>query len=309
MMMVDHPPAVLVIGANGQVARALAWRSHQVPFKLVCSGRGSLDITAPASLEAEFRRVAPSLVINAAAYTAVDRAESEPAMAFAVNAHGPADLAGLCRDFGVPLVHLSTDYVFDGTGRRPYLETDAIAPLGIYGASKAAGEEAIRRLWPQHIILRTAWVYGNDGHNFANTMLRLGTERSELSIVDDQIGSPTWAQDIADAVLRLVSPLLSHEPDAHWGTYHLTNEGHTSWYGFAAEIFRIAREAGKATPALRAIATAEYPTAARRPAYSVLDTAKIHTAFGIRLPQWQVSLARCLGQRFSTERVQEEIRP
>jgi dTDP-4-dehydrorhamnose reductase len=247
------------------------------------------------------------VVINASAYTAVDRAESDRADAFAVNAEGPEHLARLCRDFGAPLVHLSTDYVFDGTARRPYRETDPIAPLGVYGASKAAGEEAIRIVWPHHLILRTAWLYSNDGHNFPNTMLRLGAERGELSIVDDQTGSPTWAQDVADAVLSLVPRLIAREADFPWGTYHVTNEGQVSWYGFATEIFRIARDAGKRSPVLKPITTAEYPTPAQRPAFSVLDTRKFRTAFGFGLPHWQASLSSCLAEKFGADLVQEQL--
>jgi dTDP-4-dehydrorhamnose reductase len=307
MAMLDHPPTVLVIGASGQVARAIARRSRQLPFTLVCRGRGSLDITEPCALEAAFRNCDPAVVINAAAYTAVDRAESDWAAAFAVNAAGPEQLARRCRDSGAPLVHLSTDYVFDGSARRPYRETDPIAPLGVYGVSKAAGEEAIRILWPYHLILRTAWLYGNDGQNFPNTMLRLGAERGELSIVDDQTGSPTWAQDVADGVLRLVPRLIARETDFPWGTYHLTNEGQASWYGFATEIFRIARAAGKRSPVLKPITTADYPTAAQRPAFSVLDTRKFRAAFGFGLPHWQASLSSCLAERFGADLVQEQL--
>lgn len=301
------PPSVLVIGASGQVARALARRSRQLPFALVCRGRDSIDITEPASLGAAFRECAPAVVVNAAAYTAVDRAESDRAEVFAVNAEGPEHLARLCRNFGAPLVQLSTDYVFDGTARRPYRETDAIAPLGVYGASKAAGEEAVRILWPYHLILRTAWLYSNDGHNFPNTMLRLGGERSELGVVDDQTGSPTWAQDVADAVLRLVPQLIARETDFPWGTYHLTNEGQASWYEFAAEIFRIGWVAGKRSPVLKPITTADYPTAAERPAFSVLDTGKFRTAFGFGLPHWQASLSSCFAERFGADLVKEQL--
>jgi dTDP-4-dehydrorhamnose reductase len=303
----EQLPTVLVVGASGQVARALARRGEQLSYNLVCRGRGGVDITAPASLEVAFRDYVPALVINAAAYAAVDRAEGEQAAAFAVNAEGPEHLARLCHEFGAPLIHLSTDYVFDGTARRPYCETDPIAPLGVYGMSKAAGEEAVRSLLPQHLILRTAWLYSSDGHNFLNSMLRLGAERSELGIVDDQTGSPTFAQDVADALLRLVPRLLAREPDFPWGTYHLVNEGQVSWYGFASEIFRVARETGRRSPVLKPIATANYPTAARRPAFSVLDTRKFRAAFGFGLSHWRASLSRCLEQSFAADRVEEEL--
>lgn len=304
----DVPPTVLVIGASGQIAQALARGSRSFPYALVCAGRGSVDIAEPASVEALLRARAPAVVVNAAAYTAVDRAESDEAAAFAVNAEGPRHLARVCREIDAPLVHLSTDYVFDGAGHRPYCETDPIAPLGVYGASKAAGEGAVRGLWPHHLILRTAWVYSNDGHNFFKTMLRLGAERSELAIVSDQIGSPTCAQDVADAILRVVPQLLSREREIAWGTYHLTNDGQASWFDFAAEIFRIARERGGPSPSLKPITTSEYPTAARRPAYSVLDTSKFQRAFGFSLPHWRASVARCLAQQLGADREQEAHR-
>lgn len=306
--MPDSPPTVLVVGASGQIAQALARGSRHFPFQVICAGRGSADISVPAEVEALFRQRAPGVVINAAAYTAVDRAESDQVSAFAVNAEGPGHLARLCREVEAPLVHLSTDYVFNGEGREPYKETDPTAPLGVYGASKAAGEAAVRSLWPRHLILRTAWVYSNDGHNFLKTMLRLGAERSELAVVGDQIGSPTWAQDVADAILRLVPELVAREGDVAWGTYHLTNEGQASWFDFASEIFRIARMAGGPSPSLRPITTAEYPTPARRPAYSVLDTSKFRRTFGFGLPHWQASLARCLALELGAGRAQEAHR-
>ncbi len=189
---------------------------------------------------------------------------------------------------------MSTDYVFDGTKRAPYRETDQIGPLSVYGASKAAGEAAIRATWAQHIILRTAWIYSSDGHNFLNTMIKLGAQRDELQVVDDQCGSPTWADDVAGAIVHIIPQLLSGPTTDLWGTYHLTNAGETTWFGFASEIFRLAAETGRKVPRLTAIPSEKYPTLAKRPAYSVLDTAKIATAFGVRLPAWQASLARCV---------------
>jgi dTDP-4-dehydrorhamnose reductase len=306
--VLDGSPTVLVIGASGQIAQALARGSRNHPFAVLCAGRGLADISVPAQIEALFREQAPAVVINAAAYTAVDRAESDEASAFAVNDEGPRHLARLCREVDAPLVHLSTDYVFSGQGREPYKETDPTAPAGVYGASKAAGEEAVRSIWPRHLILRTAWIYSNDGHNFLKTMLRLGAERSELAVVNDQIGSPTWAQDVADAILRIVPRLLSRDDGIAWGTYHLTNEGEASWFDFASEIFRIARMAGGRSPSLRPIVTAEYPTPARRPAYSVLDTSKFRRTFGFGLPHWQVSLAQCLALGLGAGRAREAHR-
>jgi dTDP-4-dehydrorhamnose reductase len=289
----ERPP-VLVLGSAGQVARALARQGTVGPHPILCRGRPEGDLTNSASLERLVDEVSPAAVVNAAAYTAVDKAEADPAAAFAVNATGPAFLAALCRDRDLPLLHLSTDYVFDGSSRKPYLETDAITPLSVYGASKAAGEAAVRRTWPKHLVLRTAWVYSADGHNFLNTMLRLGSEREQLSVVDDQHGSPTWADDIAAAIATALARVLTRpEIPALWGTYHLTNSGDTSWYGFAREIFRLAAAAGRKTPSVIPIPAAAYPLPARRPAYSVLDTRKIKDAFGIELPPWQTSLAAC----------------
>jgi dTDP-4-dehydrorhamnose reductase len=237
------------------------------------------------------RALAPAAVVNAAAYTAVDKAEQDRAAAFAVNAEGSGELARLCNGRQVPLVHISTDYVFDGASRTPYRETDAVRPLGVYGASKLAGETAIRQACPHHLILRTAWVYSRDGHNFARTMLRLAAEREELSIVNDQHGTPTSADDLAAAIATMLRRLLA--PTAHnlWGTYHVTCHGETTWFGFASEIFRLAAARGLKVPRLKAITTAEFNSPAPRPLYSVLDNSKVGAAFGIALPPWQESLA------------------
>jgi dTDP-4-dehydrorhamnose reductase len=291
--MMDRRP-VLVIGAAGQVARALARSPLLGDRPLVCHGRPQCDITDPVALTAIFAAINPAVVVNAAAYTAVDQAENDRATAFATNAEGPKRLALLCRDYGVPLVHLSSDYVFDGIQRTPYRETDPVAPIGAYGASKAAGEAAIRNTYFRHIILRTAWVYSADGHNFLKSMLRLCAERPEIAIVDDQRGTPTWAQAIAQVIVDLIPQLLSKEVDSVWGTYHLTNSGETTWFGFASEIFRLIGKEGLPTPRLRAIASTEYPTTVKRPAYSVLDNNKIDKIFGIHLPEWQASLSTCI---------------
>jgi dTDP-4-dehydrorhamnose reductase len=287
-------PPVLVMGSAGQVASALARQRTVGAHPILCCGRPDGDITSSASLLRLFEDVSPVAVVNAAAYTAVDKAESDPAAAFAVNADGPGDLAALCCDRDIPLLHISTDYVFGGSGRKPYLETDVIAPLGVYGASKAAGEAAVRRTWAKHLILRTAWVYSADGHNFLKTMLRLASEHDQLSVVDDQRGSPTWAEDIAAAIVTALARVTANPEDPTlWGTYHVTNKGDTTWHGFAREIFRLAAASGRKTPSMIPIPAAAYPTPARRPAYSVLDTTKIKDAFGIELPPWQTSLAAC----------------
>jgi dTDP-4-dehydrorhamnose reductase len=295
--MVAFP--ILVIGAGGQLARALGRRKVVDGHPILCRGRPEADIADPLALQRLFGELSPVAVVNAAAYTAVDKAEEDRASAFAVNAEGPEHLARLCRNAQIPLIHISTDYVFDGTRRTPYRETDAIAPLGVYGASKAAGEAAVRQTCPRHLILRTSWLYSMDGHNFLNTMIRLAGVHDELSIVDDQHGTPTWTHDVSAAIVAVLRRLLA-DGGGPWGTYHLTNSGQTTWFGFAAEIFRLGAAAGLKTPRLKAITTAEYPASARRPAYSVLDNSKIGTAFDFCLPPWQTSLAQCFAQSQSS---------
>jgi dTDP-4-dehydrorhamnose reductase len=294
---------ILVIGAEGQLARALGRHRRIDSHPIVCRGRPNADVTDPSALQRVFGAYAPAAVVNAAGYTAVDEAEGEARSAFAVNAEGAERLACLCRDRQIPLVHVSTDYVFDGTGQRPYCETDPIAPLGVYGASKAAGEADIRRAHAGHVILRTAWLYSRDGQNFLNAMLRLGAEREEICVVNDQLGTPTWTGDVAAAIVTILRRLLTNSTENLWGTYHLTNRGETTWLGFASEILRLSAAAGHPTPRLKAVTTDQYAARAARPAYSVLDNRKIEAAFGIRLPPWQVSLARCLAAAKAEEKV------
>ena len=290
---------IAVVGRAGQVAQALIRAAGARGIDLTARGRPELDLASVDSAGRYLHEIKPDVVVNAAAYTAVDKAESEPELAFKANTGGPALLATLCDHFQIPLIHLSTDYVFDGSKRTPYLEDDPIAPLGTYGASKSAGEAVVRSIQPRHVILRTAWVYAPDGANFLKTMLRLGAERDALRVVDDQRGSPTSADDIAGAVLDIARRLAEGVPGTALGTYHLTNSGETTWYGFAAEIFRLAAAAGMKTPRLEAIPTSEYPTPARRPQFSVLDNAKIERVFSVRLGPWQQSLARCFEQLVS----------
>ena len=289
-------PAILVIGRAGQVASALAELSQIGRHPVVCAGRPQVDLANPDTLLRALAKFKPCFVINAAAYTAVDAAEREREQAFAVNAQGAEHIAHLCADRDIPLVHLSTDYVFDGTAMRPYREDDPVAPLGAYGESKAAGEDAVRRCHPRHVIVRTSWVYAATGHNFLRTMLRLGAERDELSVVDDQRGAPTYAADIAGALSEIATQVLNAADFGAWGTYHLSSAGETTWYGFAKEIFRLLAEGGHPVPRLRPIATAEYPTPARRPAYSVLDGMKLRRTFGLRIPAWQDGVGRCLAR-------------
>ncbi|WP_310152271.1 dTDP-4-dehydrorhamnose reductase [Luteimonas sp. 3794] len=286
----------LVFGANGQVGqellRALAplgevtatTRSGTLP-----DGSGCLtaDFSDPGSIVALLDATRPTRVINAAAYTAVDRAESEPAAAQAANAETPGAIARWCATHAVPLVHYSTDYVFAGSGSRPYRPDDATAPLGIYGASKLAGEEAIRAAGGRHLIFRTAWVYAAHGQNFLRTMLRVGAEREVLRVVADQIGTPTPASLIANVTAQILCA-----DNVASGTWHLTATGGTSWHGFAGAIFDGAVKRGliARAPTVEAITTADYPTPARRPAYSRLDVTALEQDFGIALPTWQAGL-------------------
>lgn len=292
--------SVLVLGAGGQVGtellRALApsdeviaaTRSGQLPDGTPCERADFDDI---ATLVPLLDRLQPTVVVNAAAYTAVDKAESDREAVFRANAEAPGGIARWCAQHGVPLVHYSTDYVFDGQGTRPYLPDDATAPLGVYGASKLAGEEAIRAAGGRHLIFRTAWVYAAHGNNFLRTMLRVGAERDVLRVVADQIGTPTPAALIADVTAQA----LRH-PGALSGTWHLTATGETSWHGFAEAIFADALARGRIAkaPRVEAITTADYPTPAQRPAYSRLDVTSLQQDFGIVLPDWRDGLAGVL---------------
>ncbi|MGX5672416.1 dTDP-4-dehydrorhamnose reductase [Thermomonas fusca] len=283
---------LLLLGGNGQVGRELrrtlpALGQVVVATRAGAEGELAADFDAPDSVGELVRRIAPDVVINAVAHTAVDRAESEPDAAFRVNALAPAAIAQACAATGALLLHYSTDYVFDGSASRPYREDDVTAPLGVYGASKLAGEEAVRASGARHAILRTAWVYAAHGKNFLHTMLRLASERDELRVVADQIGAPTPAAWIADASARIVT----HGVPAS-GTWHLVAAGETSWHGFAEAIIDEALAAGLLArrPRVLPITTADYPTPARRPAYSVLDTTRLRRDFGIAAPEWRDGL-------------------
>jgi dTDP-4-dehydrorhamnose reductase len=291
---------ILLFGGNGQVGfellRSLAplgevvatTRSGTLPDGRACE---VADLSDPARLPALVAKIAPDLVVNAGAYTAVDRAEDEPELAFRVNAEAPAALAGACARAGIPVVHFSTDYVFDGSGIRPYREDDATGPLGVYGESKWAGEQAVRDSGAAHKIFRLCWVYGPRGGNFLLTMLRLARERETLRVVADQRGTPTPAAWIAEATAQA----LLARPEAS-GTWHLAAGGQASWFEFASEIVTRAAAMGliARAPRVEAITTADFPTRARRPAWSVLDTSALAADFGIRLPDWREGVARCL---------------
>ena len=287
--MADGTVRLLVFGHTGQVGGAL--RLGNWPGVSVTSlSRAQADLTRPETVTEAVRALPCDVVVNAAAYTAVDRAEAEPDTAFAVNRDGAGHIAAACAAAGQPLIHLSTDYVFDGAKATPYTEDDPVCPLNVYGASKAAGEEAVRRVLERHLILRTSWVFGPHGNNFVRTMLRLGQERDRLRVVADQTGCPTAAGDIATIVIALARRLAAGDEGA-WGTYHCCGAPPTTWHGFATRIFEERRRLiGQPAPTIDAIATADYPTPARRPINSVLDTARLTTLLGITAPDWRLAL-------------------
>lgn len=290
---------ILILGTSGQVGTELMRAAWPPGTELVGLARPEVDMARPETVAAAVAEHAPALVVNATAYTAVDKAEGDREAAFAVNRDGPARLAAACAARGAALIHISTDYVFDGTKPAPYTEDDPVAPLGAYGASKEAGEAAVRAALPRHVILRTSWVYAAHGANFVKTMLRFGREREEMRVVADQHGAPTAASDIAAAIVAIAGR-ISAGNDVPWGTYHFTGTGETTWHGFAERVFQRLEAATGRRPRLLAIATADYPTPARRPANSRLDCTRIRTAFGIAAPLWEDSLDRVLDELLSS---------
>lgn len=288
---------LFVTGANGQVGWELVRQGPAHDFVVAGFDRARLDITDDSAVRRAMAAQAPDLMINCAAYTAVDRAESDADAAFRVNRDGPAILAAACTHAQIPLIHLSTDYVFDGSLPRPYREDDPVAPLGVYGRSKEAGEAAVRNVLAEHIILRTAWVYGAHGHNFVKTMLRLGREREVISVVNDQIGCPTCAADLAEAILLVAAKIL-RQGQQHWGTFHCCGTGEASWHDFAREIFAHA-QAGNVSlmlKKLQPITSADYPAPAARPANSRLDCSLLQRVYGVKMRDWRISLPVMLGE-------------
>ena len=278
----------LVFGASGQLGQCLAHLAQEKSLPgLVFPPEAQANILNPSSLRELFAQHRPAYVINCAAYTAVDKAEDEPELAHRVNCEGVANLARLCGEFGTALIQISTDFVFAGTGNQPLLETDETAPVSVYGRTKLEGEQVIPALTSRYFILRTSWLYSEFANNFVKTMLKLGRERAELRVIWDQLGTPTYAIDLAGCILHIIE-----SQSEAYGLYHYSNEGLTSWYDFATAIFELSRTAVKTLP----IRTAEYPTKATRPAYSVMDKSKVKRELGVTIPHWRVSLAECLGR-------------
>jgi len=290
---VNIPPRVLILGGAGQLGLELQ-RSFAGPHPMVAADRAVADLAAPDQLRAIVRRVQPNVILNAAAYTAVDRAETEPALATSINARAPRLLAEEARALDALLVHYSTDYVFDGAKRGPWIEDDAPRPLNTYGASKLAGEEAVQQSGCKHLIFRTSWVYGPHGKNFLLTMLRLGRERDRLMVVDDQIGAPTSSLELARATKAIVDGALEGRygaPESWSGLYHMACAGSVSWCGFAQAIFERAEQLwGERRPEVIPIPASEYPTPAKRPQNSVLSNVKLHERFAVGLAPWDLAL-------------------
>lgn len=283
---------ILICGSKGQLGWELMRQGNH--FDIMGLDLPELNITDRENIAACTKDFSPDLLINAAAYTSVDGAESDADTAFAVNRDGPACLAAFCKEKGIPLIHISTDFVFDGTKTSPYAEDDPVSPLGIYGKSKAEGEDAVRNTLAEYIIIRTAWLYGVHGHNFVKTMLRLGREREELAVVADQKGCPTFAGDLAGAVLK-IAEYIRKGGNIPWGTFHCCGQGICSWHGFTEKIMEYARPFFPIrTKKIRAITTADYPTPARRPAYSALDCTKIREHFAVEIPDWEESLEKTI---------------
>jgi len=282
---------LLIAGWQGQLARALVEAAPAAAdIEAMAIGRPGLDLVKPGTIHATLADVKPDVVINSAAYTAVDKAESEPEAAFALNRDGARLLAEAAAKRGAAIIHVSTDYVFDGTKIGAWTEDDPTGPLNVYGRSKLEGEAAVRAANPRHVIVRTSWVHGPHGTNFVRTMLRLAGERPELRVVDDQTGSPTYAPHLAAAILAIARQLKENGAAAKFGTYHLAGSGTTTWCGLAREALAVAgRHGGRSVP-VHAISSAEYPTPARRPKNSVLDCRRSTGAFGVTLPEWQAGV-------------------
>ncbi len=287
---------ILVFGGRGQLGSQLSENAAQRGVKMLSLGRDEADIAEVATVRRFIADARPSVVVNAAAYNQVDKAESEPSLAHRINASGPGILAAAAADAGVPVIHVSTDYVFEGRKSQPYFEDDAVAPLNAYGQSKEAGEQTVRAQNPQHLILRTAWVYGVYGSNLLNTMLRFADEREELAFVDDQFSSPTASADLAEAIL--VAAESAAAGGASWGTYHVAGGGHASRYELAGVVLDERRRFVGTSPVLKPVPASTFPVAAARPVFSALDSSRFAEAFGFAMPPWQESARRAVADYF-----------
>lgn len=295
---------VIVLGSQGMLGQDLIPQLRQDGFQVIgldvaASEPFSLDITQPENMLNSLKKLRPDLIMNCAGYTAVDRAESEPDKAFAVNRDGSANLAKICKLFNIPLVHLSTDYVFDGESSRPYQEDDLANPLNVYGLSKWQGEEAIRTYCQQYIVLRISWLFGLHGSNFVKIILRLAREKAELRVVADQVGCPTWTGHVANALMTIIRKIERAPHTIEWGTYHFCGKNQTSWYGFAQSIVEEGRRYERLLAArVIPISTAEFPTPARRPQWSVFSCQKIGLAFRVNPRPWQQGLQTMLSDYY-----------
>jgi len=292
---------IAVTGTAGQVVTSLIERGTAAGHEVIAIGRPDLDLADPASVVRALTAAAPDVIVSAAAYTAVDKAESESDLAFAVNGTGPGAVAQAAKALGVPLIHISTDYVFDGTLDRPYVESDPTGATGVYGASKLAGERAVLDGHDDSAVLRVAWVYSPFGANFVKTMLRLAVDRNELGVVGDQVGSPTSALAIADGIIKVATNMVANGNPELRGTFHMTAQGEASWAEFAQAIFAASAARGGPSAAVRAIGTADYPTPVTRPANSRLDCGLIAHVHGVSLPDWRTSLEQVM------DRLQREL--
>ena len=283
---------MVVTGREGQVVRSLLERGmSKGMFDVVALGRPELDLCHPEGIDAVLRQAQPDVIVSAAAYTAVDRAETDEAAAHTINAVAPGRIAATAAQLGVPVIHLSTDYVFDGEKPEPYLETDPVGPTSVYGRTKLAGERAVAEATSNHVILRTAWVYSPFGRNFLKTMLQLAERRDRIDVVDDQVGNPTSALDIADGVLAVAQNLLNSDAAHLRGIFHMTGAGSASWADFATEIFAASARCGRPAPVVGRIHSSAYPTPACRPANSQLDCRKLEQSHGVRLGAWSRAVA------------------
>jgi dTDP-4-dehydrorhamnose reductase len=288
---------ILIIGQHGQVARSLAEALPAAGYTVTQAGRPHIDLLKPQSVIDAVLKYRPHVVINAAAYTAVDKAEDEPEVAEAVNTIGAEIIAKAAATIGAAIIHFSTDYVFDGEKRAPYVETDVPTPIGVYGRTKLEGEIRVAAANPKHVILRTAWIFSPFGNNFLKTIQRLSAERTELRVVDDQHGNPTYAKDLAELVGNLIPKIASRAPDPkYFGVFHAVNSGSTTWCRFAEAIVETSARRGGDQIIVRPISTEDYPTKARRPACSILSTDKLQSVYGIRPRPWQEALSDCLVQ-------------